>query len=508
MEKIKERIEQYAVSVRVTSNGYYEARVSVKLGGSSRSERLQKGGKSEELAVLNLLTALDSYIDTCYKSGIITTKIDDSIPQRLVKSINDLGIITPEITARTLAIVNKINTINANILNTIPTNIIPFYNPQSVIPNAVAPAPALVPNNITNNLIVETPKEKQEICIIEDFALDFMNYRLSLCEKSEDNPKPKSINTVKQNIRLLKTKILPFFKSNKILYLNQISEKVIISLLKSLNGYHNKNDTYIVLSLLFQYAKKKNKLTANPLENVDKPIKPTKDEETEIKCIDPENQDTYLDMFKKENTDMSILFFTMLLTGVRPECACGLKWTALDLENNELIINNAVKDFPIYDENMKVIGHERHDDRLKTPESYRRIPLNPRLKEILLKHKERQKEIFRTSRAIKKKGRKWSENEYMFLSRTYGPYVADTLSSGLPELCDKYELPRYAPYDLRHSFATFCSENGMEEIVLMHLMGHNDFNTTKKYYIKVSSKRKKLAMQEAYKVVFYERKAS
>lgn len=508
MEKIKERIEQYAVSVRVTSNGYYEARVSVKLGGASRSERLQKGGKSEELAVLNLLTSLDSYIDTCYKSGIIITKIDNSIPQKLVKSINDLGIITPEITARTLAIVNKINTINANILNTIPTNIIPFYNPQSVIPNAVAPAPALVPNNITNNLIVETPKEKQEICIIEDFALDFMNYRLSLCEKSEDNPKPKSINTVKQNIRLLKTKILPFFKSNKILYLNQISEKVIISLLKSLNGYHNKNDTYIVLSLLFQYAKKKNKLTANPLENVDKPIKPTKDEETEIKCIDPENQDTYLDMFKKENTDMSILFFTMLLTGVRPECACGLKWTALDLENNELIINNAVKDFPIYDENMKIIGHERHDDRLKTPESYRRIPLNPRLKEILLKHKERQKEIFRTSRAIKKKGRKWSENEYMFLSRTYGPYVADTLSSGLPELCDKYELPRYAPYDLRHSFATFCSENGMEEIVLMHLMGHNDFNTTKKYYIKVSSKRKKLAMQEAYKVVFYERKAS
>lgn len=99
-----------------------------------------------------------------------------------------------------------------------------------------------------------------------------------------------------------------------------------------------------------------------------------------------------------------------MLTGVRPECACGLKWTALDLENNELIINNAVKDFPIYDENMKVIGHKRHDDRLKTPESYLRIPLNPRLKEILLKHKERQKEIFKTYRAIKKKSRKWSEN--------------------------------------------------------------------------------------------------
>lgn len=308
MEKIKERTEQYAISVRVTSNGYYEARVSCKLGGLSRSERLQKGGKSQELAVLSLLIAFDSYIDTCYKSGIITTKIDENISQRLVKSINDLGIVTPEITARTLVIVNKINTINANILNTIPTNIIPFYNPQSVIPNTFAAAP--------------TTKENQEICVIEDFALDFMDYRLSLCEKTEDNPRPKSINTVKGNISLLKSEILPFFKSNKILYLKQISEKVIISLLKSLNGYQTKRNTYILLSLFFKYAKKQHKLDINPLENVDKPVKPVKEEETEIKCIEPENQDTYLNMFEEENTDMSLLFETMLLSGVRPEEAC------------------------------------------------------------------------------------------------------------------------------------------------------------------------------------------
>lgn len=330
MEKIKERTEQYAISVRVTSNGYYEARVSCKLGGLSRSERLQKGGKSQELAVLSLLIAFDSYIDTCYKSGIITTKIDENISQRLVKSINDLGIVTPEITARTLVIVNKINTINANILNTIPTNIIPFYNPQSVIPNTfaaaptiVTPAPALVANNVSSNLVTApTTKEKQEICVIEDFALDFMDYRLSLCEKTEDNPRPKSINTVKGNISLLKSEILPFFKSNKILYLKQISEKVIISLLKSLNGYQTKRNTYILLSLFFKYAKKQHKLDINPLENVDKPVKPVKEEETEIKCIEPENQDTYLNMFEEENTDMSLLFETMLLSGVRPEEAC------------------------------------------------------------------------------------------------------------------------------------------------------------------------------------------
>jgi len=191
-----------------------------------------------------------------------------------------------------------------------------------------------------------------------------------------------------------------------------------------------------------------------------------------------------------------------------------LKWTALKwhLENGvkryELVINNAVKDFPIYNKNKEIIGHERHDDRLKTPESYRTIPVCYKLAELLLKHKERQKERFRTSRAIKRKGKTWSENEYMFLSRTYEPYVADTLSSALPELCDKYKLPHYAPYDLRHSFATYCYEYGMKELTLMKIMGHSSFETTHKYYIRVTKKVKQREMAEVFKDVFYERKAS
>ena len=96
----------------------------------------------------------------------------------------------------------------------------------------------------------------------------------------------------------------------------------------------------------------------------------------------------------------------------------------------------------------------------------------------------------------------------MFLSRTYEPYVADTLSSALPELCDKYKLPHYAPYDLRHSFATYCYEYGMKELTLMKIMGHSSFETTHKYYIRVTKKVKQREMAEVFKDVFYERKAS
>ena len=95
-----------------------------------------------------------------------------------------------------------------------------------------------------------------------------------------------------------------------------------------------------------------------------------------------------------------------------------------------------------------------------------------------------------------------------FYGRTYRPYVSDTLSSAMPELCDKLELERITPYVLRHSFATFCFEKGMKELVLMKLMGHSSFETTHKYYIRVTKKVKQREMEEVFKDVFYEREAS
>lgn len=449
------------------------------------------------MAVLSLLIALDSHIDICYKSGIITTKIDESIPQRLVKSINDLGIITPEITARTLAIVNKISTINANIQNTIPTNIIPFYNPQGVAPNTVVTVPtsALVVNNVSNNLVVAPDtKENQEICIIEDFVKEWLKFRLSLCQKTEDNPRPLSQKTVDSNYDRLKNDILPYFRNNKILYLSQITEKVIEALLKSIKSQHSKNKSYIVLNMIFKYAIKKKKTKYNPVANVEKPPEKIttgkiKDEEDE-NYIDTDRRKIWLDKFKKENTDMSLLFAVMLLTGIRPEEACGLQWKTLDIKRKVLLVKNAYKSINVYDDNMEQIGHTRCDDKLKTDNSYRKIPLSidDELEQLLLEHKKEQQELFKKSRAIKDRHRIWSEDEYIFLGRNYHPYVAESLSKGLRKFRIKYELERVTPYGLRKSFASYWAEQGMKDTVLQALMGHGDYSTTREFYIKISQR--------------------
>lgn len=508
MEKIKQRSSKYEISLRHKSNGYYEARTTFRLGGGN-SNRLQKGGKTDEAAVLNLLTALADYIKTSFQNGLINTKIDDIVKQRLVSSINDLCLNMPEITQKILEIINIIDSVNAQILNKVylPSNVLPFNHAQNNISDISMPQQQLV--LLTNN-IDNTSKNYR----IEEVAIQWKEYELQLCVKSDENPRPLSQKTVDGYIKLLNEIVLPFFKRNKLSYLKQINTDKIKELIKGINGYQGKRTVDIVLRLLYKYLLKQEIINNNIMDKIDKPVKPTKNEEDEIVCIEPENQQEYIDMFEKENTDMSLLFETMLLTGIRPEEACGLKWTALryEIKNGvkkyELVINNAYKDFIVYDDDKNPIGHERRDDKLKSEESYRTIPLNSIFAERLLKHKEKQKETFRTSRAIKDKKIKWSENEYMFIGRTYRPYVADTLSSAMPKLCDKYKMNRISPYVLRHSFATYCYEKGMKELTLMKIMGHSSFETTHKYYIRVSKKVKEREMAEVYDDVFYDRLAS
>lgn len=496
MEKVKEKAKKYEVSILLKGNGYYLARMSLKLGGVA-SQRPQSSGTTAELALSGLLDKVIQCIDTSYNNGLITTKIDDIVSQRLVQSVNNTGIISPEVMEKTLVIVNKINTINAHILSNISlqTNVVPFCKPLDITNNSTP-----IIHNFTSNTNKGINYKQQDLTILDDFAMEWQKYRLSLCIATEDNPNPMSQNTIDDQIRLLQKQILPFFKSNKILYLQQITTHSINSLLKTVNGYDRKRLTRIVLSLLFQYAihKKKIKKDDNPVDGVPKPVKPNKQKESEISCIDKEDRRAYFDMFKKENTYMSILFYTMLSTGIRPEEACGLRYKDIDIKNKFLNVENAYKSFVKYDENGKKIGYFRCDAKLKTKDSYRSIPIDDDLIELLLKHKESEKQRFKSYRNFKKEGRRLTENDYIFLGRTYKPYVSDTLSSALPKLCDKYNLDKITPYTLRHTFATECYEKGVDELTLMHLMGHNSFKTTHQYYINISSKKKQQEMNKVF----------
>lgn len=172
--------------------------------------------------------------------------------------------------------------------------------------------------------------------------------------------------------------------------------------------------------------------------------------------------------------------------------AVGLKWIAIDFEKDIVHINNAYKDNEIYDDNMNKIGHERGDGDLKTPESYRDIPMHPRLKRLLLMIKSVRME------AYQRQGKKWDETDYIFLNQDGRPFVSENLTNKMPQFIKKYNLEHLTTYGLRHSFATLCSTLGMPPEVLHVIMGHADFDTTRKYYIHITEERKRNEMLKLY----------
>lgn len=170
----------------------------------------------------------------------------------------------------------------------------------------------------------------------------------------------------------------------------------------------------------------------------------------------------------------------------------GFKWNAMDFEKDIVHINNAYKEWEVYDDNMKKIGRARGDGDLKTLESYRDIPMHPRFKRLLLMIKaERMAEY-------KKQGKQWNENDYIFLNEKGQPYVPENLTNKMPTFVKKYNLEHLTTYGLRHSFATLCSTLGMPPEVLHVIMGHADFDTTRKYYIHITDERKKNEMIKMY----------
>lgn len=153
---------------------------------------------------------------------------------------------------------------------------------------------------------------------------------------------------------------------------------------------------------------------------------------------------------------------------------------------------DAHKEITIFDEHFNIVGHEKVDGELKTDESYRDIPMNERLKKMLLP-------IYKDRKKLREKQNKTfnPQKEYVFLNTIGEPYVPERLDNKIKTFINKYNLEHMTVYGLRHSFATLMSELGMDREVLREIMGHAEFETTDFYYIFISDERKKEEMRKA-----------
>lgn len=337
----------------------------------------------------------------------------------------------------------------------------------------------------------EKKEEKEEVKYpISMYVKKMIKIKKKQSEVKTTKKKKKiSGKTVSYYWKTAKKQILPFFGD---LDATTITQERIEEHFETLD-YSTKylKDIKLVLKMSLDLVVKEKLRLDNPAEKI-KISNNKKSLGIEIEHLAQDRQEVWLDIFEKDKRQWVYLFESILLTGARPEEACGFKWCAMDFERDIVHINNAYKDIEVYDDNMKKIGHKRGDGDLKTAESLRDIPMHPRLKRVLL--------IIKASRMeeYQKLGKRWNEDDYIFLNQDGRPFVSENLTNKMPKFIKKYKLEHLTTYGLRHSFATLCSTLGMPPEVLHVIMGHADFDTTRKYYIHITGERKKNEMMKMY----------
>ena len=353
-------------------------------------------------------------------------------------------------------------------------------------------------NDITKNsqLLTNTENYKK----FSDICVEWLQHLLERTKKNYDDEDYLTPGTLEGYNRVLRDHVFPYLEEHSeydnILF---FVESNVDEILDRTNSKDTKRLLLISLRLIFEFAKDNCYIKVNPIAN--KKQKRKKKTKKEYDFIEEDHRAIWINCMLKEirsidfeNTDAALGFLCMLLHGNRPEEVCGTKWIDFNFKENDYHIQNAYKKFPIYDEiTMKRIGWKNGDGTLKTPESDRHLSLDVLFKQLLLEHRLRQMYQY------KKAGKKWSENEYVFHNSSGTPFTPDILSKNFTKFIKRNQLPKIVLYGLRHSFATHCRNLGVKPEVLARLMGHTEYETTQKYYIHISAKQKREALQKVQK---------
>lgn len=472
------------LEIKLNKKGeYFRARTSTLLKINNSNKRPEALSKiSYENAIDKLIPKIEkSLIGTNKKIGNILRKDADNI----VFEIEEIIYEKPNSIA-TSSPVNPISLIN---------NLFELLSPLMSLNTSNTDTMNIVSDTTINNISSKTKISLKEIII------ELQQELYMRTKKSYDDEDYISPNTLETRNRNLWSFVFPYLEQNpEYDNIYTFSEKNVDEILNMTKSRESQKIILLILKLAFNHAINKNYIKDNPIANKKlKKIKRKKNKES-YDFIEEDDRALWIDCMLKDinfksnyhkKNDASLAFLFMLLHGSRPEEICGLRWIDIDFHKNDYFVQNAFKSVPIYDEKtMKRTGWIHENGPLKTPESYRHIPLDILIKDFLKTHKKNQKKEF------KENGRKWSEKEHIFLNSSRKPFVPKVLSRNFIRFRRRNNLPELVLYGLRHSFATHCRALGMPPEVLAPLMGHTEYETTQKYYVHVSTSQKKEELQK------------
>lgn len=171
-----------------------------------------------------------------------------------------------------------------------------------------------------------------------------------------------------------------------------------------------------------------------------------------------------------KGTRLEAYLAVSLMTGIRTEEARALTWQHVDLDGDP------AADPPV-PPHVAVWRSVRAHGDTKTERSKRTLALPGFAADALREHRTRQA----TERL--QAGPRWQEHGLVFASTTGTPRSAGTVRRDFQAICERAGLGReWTPRELRHSFVSMLSADGVATEDISHLVGHSSTRTTERVY--------------------------
>ena len=292
---------------------------------------------------------------------------------------------------------------------------------------------------------------------------DYMEQWLEIIKSSVAVPTFASYSTTVKRI------VAPYFREKEVTLKNLTAKDIQEFYIKELQRVSASSVIHYHANIhkALKYAVKIDLIDVNPADKVERPKK----DRYVGSFYDADEVNALFNAAKGTKLELPVLFGAFY--GLRRSEAIGLKWDAIDFEQNTITIRHTVTSCDLDGKRILVAA-----DTTKTKSSMRTLPLVPFMRERLLALREEQKENRRLC------GRSYIKEYigYVCVNEIGDLIKPHYVTESFPKLLKANGLRHIRYHDLRHSCASLLLANGVPMKQIQEWLGHSDFSTTANIY--------------------------
>lgn len=224
---------------------------------------------------------------------------------------------------------------------------------------------------------------------------------------------------------------------------------------------------HAILGKAFKTAIKKRILKENPMDEIDRPKKNV----YRATFYTVDEMLALMRVFEDDPLDLPVQIASYY--GMRRSEVLGLKWDAVDFEQNTISVRHKVIEVEV-DGKFIPVG----EDVLKTKSSFRTLPLIPEVKTLLIKEKEKQE----TYRTLFRSSYNTDYLDYICVDKLGMLIRPNYVTEHFAWVLKRYGLKKIRFHDLRHTCASLLLSKGISMKQIQNWLGHSTFSTTADIY--------------------------